>query len=108
MTNENDNKNKKLQNVQLLEDRGETSRFIHAGINENGDFAMYTYDIGKTPKECFGESEYEYWVTVQNEQKDKLLLALIEKVYKGNFSAVDDFRTFLQSHEIPSEFRNWS
>jgi len=105
MANENQNTN--LRSVQLLEDRGETSRFTHAEITDDGNFAMYTTDMGKTPEECFGDSDYEFWVTVQKEQKDKLLLMLIEKLYGGTFSAVDDFRAFLESKGIPHQFQNW-
>lgn len=98
----------KARRVQLLEDRGETSRFTHAEINEQGKFIISTCDIGKTPEEVFGDSDYEFWVTVLAEHKDMLLLALIEKLYAGRFSAVDEFRDFLESKGIPHKFENWA
>ncbi|MDQ1352743.1 MAG: hypothetical protein QG657_3049 [Acidobacteriota bacterium] len=98
----------KARSVELLEDRGETSRFTHAEIDEQGKLIMYTQDIGKTPEEVWGDSDYEFWVTVLAEHKDMLLLALIEKLYAGRFSAVDEFRDFLESKGIPHKFENWT
>lgn len=98
----------KSRRVELFEERGETSRFTHAEIDDSGNFIMSTIDIGKAPEETWGDSDYEFWVTVPKEQKDMLLLALIEKVYGGVFSAVDEFRKFLEDKKIPSRFQNWS
>lgn len=103
-----ENKNEGIgRRVELLEDRGETSRFTDAEIDEKGNLIMYTQDIGKTPEEVWGDSDYEFWVTVAAEYKDMVLLALIEKLYAGHFSAVDEFREFLESKGIPHKFENW-
>lgn len=103
---EKDENNSKC--VELYEDRGETSRFTHAEIDKKGKLMVYTLDIGKMPEEIWGDSDYEFWVTVSAKHKDKLLLALIEKVYGGHFSAVDEFREFLDSKGIPNQFGNWA
>ncbi|MCX6583219.1 MAG: hypothetical protein NT166_23840 [Candidatus Aminicenantes bacterium] len=103
-----DNDQMKARRVELLEDRGETSRFTSAEIDEKGKFTIYTTDIGKMPEEVWGDSDYEFWVTVQAEHKDMLLLALVEKLYGGHFSAVDEFRDFLESKGIPHKFENWA
>lgn len=93
--------------VKLFEDRGETSRFIDAEIAENGNLVVSAYDVGKAPLEWFGNDDYEFWVTLDAEQKDRLLLALIEKCFGGRFSAVDEFREFVKSKEIPFTWRTW-
>jgi hypothetical protein len=103
-----DNDQIKARRVELLEDRGETSRFTHAEIDEKGKLMMYTQDIGKMAEEVWGDSDYEFWVTVQAEHKDMVLLALVEKLYGGHFSAVDEFRDFLESKGIPHKFENWA
>lgn len=102
------NEQMKARKVQLLEDRGETSRFTDAEIDEKGNLIMYTQDIGKMPEEVWGDSDYEFWVTVSAKHKDMVLLALIEKLYAGRFSAVDEFRDFLESKGIPHKFENWT
>ncbi|GAI24511.1 unnamed protein product, partial [marine sediment metagenome] len=43
----------------------------------------------------------------RSEHKDDVLLALMEKLYGGNASAVSDFREFLKSRGIPNEFDTW-
>jgi len=46
-----------LKRVQLLEERGETSRFVDAEIVENGDLVVSAQDVGKAPLEWWGDSD---------------------------------------------------
>ena len=93
--------------VQLYECEGETSVFIDAEIADSGDLLMSGQDVGEAPKEFWGDADYEYWVQVSAEHKDRLLLALVEKVYRGNPRAVSEFRAFLKEKGIPSTFQSW-
>jgi len=97
----------KAKEVSLYEQRGETSRFIDAEINEDGDLVVSGQDVGKAPREFWGDADYEFWVHVPSEHKDDVLLALMERVFGGNASAVSDFRGFLKSRGIPNEFDTW-
>jgi hypothetical protein len=122
-----------LKSVKLLEERGETSRFIDAEIQENGDLVVSAQDVGKAPLEWWGDSDYEFWVTVAREDKHRLLQALLEhkqskgveltvelgdedtalltllqEVYGGHFHAVDEFRDFLKSGDIPFQGMSWA
>jgi len=94
--------------VQLFEERGETSRFIRARVEKNGDLVVLGQDVGKAPQECWGDGDYEFWVIVPNEHKDEVLLALIDRVYGGNFRAVDEFREFLDSKGIHFKWMTWA
>ena len=94
--------------VSLFEERGETSRFVDARIDKDGDLTVSGQDIGKAPQEHWGDSDYEFWVFVRSQDKDRLLLALIEKLYGGRFHAVDEFRDFLVSRNIPYQFDSWA
>jgi hypothetical protein len=93
--------------VQLYDCEGETSVFVDAEITDSGDLLMSGQDVGKAPKEFWGDADYEYWVLVAAEHKDRVLLALLEKVYGGNQSAVSDFRAFLKEKGLPSSFHSW-
>jgi hypothetical protein len=118
--------------VQLFEERGETSRFVDAEIKENGDLVVSAQDVGKAPLEWWGDSDYEFWVTVASKDKqrvfhaligrtrksrdslpteledeDTALLTLLEQYYSGHFHAVDEFRDFLQSQDIPFGWMTW-
>ena len=69
--------------VKLVRIGGDTSIYIDVCINEKGDLLFSGQDIGDAPEEIFGDSDYEYWLTVPASEKDRLLLALIEKHYAG-------------------------
>jgi len=94
--------------VQLVEERGVTSRLVHAEVMENGKLVMSGQDVGKAPREQWGGDDYEFVVSVLPEQKDRVLLALLEQAFGGHFSAVDEFCAFLESRDIPFEFWSWA
>ncbi len=94
--------------VQLFQERGETSRFIDAEINDDGNLVVSGQDVGEAPLHWWGDSDYEFWVTVASQHKDRVLLALLEQLYGGHFSAVDEFRSFLQSKGIPFGWMTWT
>jgi len=54
--------------VQLYEQRGEISRFIDAEIDEDGDLIVSGQDVGKAPREFWGDADYDFWVHVRSEQ----------------------------------------
>jgi hypothetical protein len=93
--------------VQLYEERGETTRFITAVIEDGGGLCVSGYDMGKDPLQWFAKSDYEFRVTLEADQKDRLLLALIEKCFGGKPSAVDEFREFVGSKSIPFTWMTW-
>ncbi|NHJ12924.1 MAG: hypothetical protein EAX95_04570 [Candidatus Thorarchaeota archaeon] len=93
--------------VKLYEYRGETSVFIDAEINDEGSLVLSGQDVGEAPEKHFGDSDYEYWVVVKEEQKDRVILALIEKTYGGNSKAVSEFMDLMKSKGIPYEFDTW-
>jgi hypothetical protein len=68
---------------------------------------MSGQDVGKAPKEFWGDSDYEYWVNVPCNQKDYLLLILIQEQFAGDPKAVSRFSDFLDKHGIKSEFGSW-
>jgi hypothetical protein len=87
--------------IELVNQGGSTSVHIDVRIDENGDLLFSGQDIGEAPEEIFGDSDYEYWLTVPAKAKDKLLLALIEKLYAGNSSVISELRELMESAEIP-------
>jgi hypothetical protein len=65
--------------VQLVRREGPTSIYIRAWITPGGDLRLAGQDIGEAPKRVFGDSDYEYWLTVPSVRKDDLLRALLER-----------------------------
>ena len=70
--------------IELVNKKGATSIHIDVQIDEDGDLKFSGQDIGDAPEAIFGDSDYEYWLTVPAAEKDRLLLALIEKHYAGD------------------------
>jgi hypothetical protein len=93
--------------IKLVRKGGSTSIYIDVRINENGDLLFSGQDIGSAPEEIFGDSDYEYWLTVPASEKDRLLLALIEKHYAGDASVVSTLREFMESKQIPCSFHSY-
>ncbi len=62
----------KGKRVSLYEERGETSRFIDADIDDQGQLVLSGYDIGKAPLEFWGDSDCEFWVVIVGEHQDTL------------------------------------
>ena len=86
--------------IKLVNESGATSIHIDVRIEDNGDLLFSGQDIGEAPEEILGDSDYEYWLKVSAAKKDQLLLALIEKLYRGNASVVAEFRELLESKNI--------
>ena len=95
------------ESVRLLEVRGATTCLIDAEINDAGDLVISGQDLGKAPKEFWGDDEYEYWLVVKAAHKDRLLLALLEKHYSGNNYLVSELKAYLESKGIPCEFASY-
>lgn len=118
--------------VKLFEEHGETSRFVYAEIDEEGDLIFSGQDVGKAPLEVWGDIDYEFRVRVTSDYKDKVLraliersqrpempepadpldrdralIALVEELYGSHFSAVDEFRDYMELKGIPCGFSNY-
>lgn len=122
---------KREPTIRLVAREGPTSIYIDAGINSEGDLVISGQDIGKALEGLFGDSDYEYWLTVPSSQKDKLLallgealqwsskanlseierdallLELIEKAYKGDVDVVTNLRALLSKHGVPYSFSSY-
>jgi hypothetical protein len=94
--------------VSLVEVKGPTSITIDVGITGEGDLLFSGQDIGEAPKEVFGDSDYEYWLLVKAADKDRLVLALLEKFYAGNTRLISELRDFMASKGIPYQFDSYA
>ncbi len=96
--------NEPIKSVELLREITERDkRYLDAKIDESGNLLLEGYDIGDSVEEFWGDSDYEYWLTVSHEWKDTVLLLLI----KEKFKLSSDFQIWLESKEIPCKFESW-
>ena len=93
--------------IKLVRRGGSTSIYIDMSIDEDGNLLFSGQDIGSAPDEIFGDSDYEYWLTVPASEKDRLLLALLEKHYGGDELVISTLREFMESKEIPCSFHSF-
>jgi hypothetical protein len=100
--------NRSNLNVRLYEHRDSTSVFIEAEIDSNGQLLISGQDIGDAPKEHCEDSDYEYWIVVPSEQKDCLLLILLQELYSGNSKIISDFLSLLKSRGIGHIFESYA
>lgn len=121
------------QEIVLLGDSGPTVRtHLRAWIAENG-LILEGQDLGTAVASMLGDSDYEYWLSVDREHFDRLitelgeklgqgpeqgddqemrdrrLLELIELAWKTDVFETDvDFRRWLDSNGIPSKFDSYT
>jgi len=103
--------NAETKKVQLYEEQGETSRYIHAEINKDGDLVILGQDVGKAPLEFWGDSDYEFWIHVPAEYKGDIFRVLLDRLTNESKEAEDEFRDFMRSRKIlwihmPTEHRD--
>jgi hypothetical protein len=81
---------------------------MDAEITDKGDLLLSGQDIGDAPREVWHDDDYEYWLTVSAPNKDRVLLALLEKLYAGNPLLISELKHYLESRNIPCEFNTHS
>jgi hypothetical protein len=82
----------------------DVSVHLTASIDEKGDLVLEGYDIGKFVEDHWGDSDYEYWLRIDKDYKDTILLWLI----KERFLSDSDFRKWLDEKGVPSDFQSWT
>ncbi len=75
-------------------------------LDETGDLVMEGEDTGPSVERFLGADEYEYFVRVPREHKDRLLLHLIKEAF-GAGAISSDFMKWLDKKKIPYEFESY-
>jgi hypothetical protein len=73
------------------------SVYLEARINTEGNLVLSGQDIGRTVKECWGDSDYEYFLDVKKADKEKIPPLLLQE----RFSRMPDFLMWLEEKGIP-------
>jgi hypothetical protein len=82
-------------------------RSIIVTLDASGGFKIDAQDMGPTVEEFWGDSDYEFWVTVPPEAMAKLAYALAKKLYAGRARAVDEFQALCIEAGVPHERGSW-
>ena len=86
---------------------GPTHIRIDVEITERGALCFSGQDVGEAPQKYWGDQDYEYWLTVDAADKDRVLLALVDKLYSGNASLISDIQDLLESEGIRGTFSSY-
>ncbi len=74
--------------ISLVNVKGPTSIHIEVEVTNTGDLLFSGCDLGSAPSEIFGDSDYEYWLTIDASHKDQVLV-------------ISEFKGYLESKGIP-------
>lgn len=97
------------------ESRGEDWRSLWLGLNENGDVTIAGQDLGPSVAQSWGDSEYEWAITIKaadvpayvrclGGKAGDTVLDLVTACFRRDSACVE--KQFLEKHGIPIEF--WS
>ena len=87
--------------IRLFKKKGDISDYVDAVIKEDGDLQLIRNSFGP------GSFETEVTASIRKKDKDRLLLALLERLYGGNKSAVEDFTEFARSKGLTVNWFRW-
>ena len=91
--------------MELFDDRtGADHVRAELRLDPGGDLVLEGFCAGPLAERVFGDEDWEYWVTVPAEQKDRLLLELLHEKYAGDTLAERHFREWLAARDIPFRF----
>lgn len=90
-----------MPKVVLAKRQGDVSDSVDAVIADDGRLQVIRNSFGP------GNYETELTASVAKEDKDRLLLALLERFFGGNLGAVEEFRDFARSKDIPVSWFRW-
>jgi len=96
------------QGEEIFRQEGEHFRSIMVRITEKGGLQLDAQDMGKLVEEIWGDSDYEFWVTIPPEGLAKLARALVKKLYASRERAVDEFQQLCIDEGVPHERGSWA
>ena len=89
--------------VVLHDERNGRTYHLSVAVKDSWDLVFSGQIVSQDYEQMFGDTDYEYWLTVSSQDVPKVLLELI----KDRFQDETDFRKWLESKAIPSEFHNY-
>jgi hypothetical protein len=77
-----------------------------ASFGPDGRFELNVLDAGDSVKSFCGRDETEWCLTVRPENKDRLLLVLLDHAFHGNPSVLSELKDLLKEKSVPHEFES--
>ncbi len=83
----------------IVGDEDSAHRQVRAYVDKEGGMGLQVHDLGG-PR---GREDSEFYVEVQEAEKDRVIIALIDGVYAGKDSCPEDFESLMEKNGIPCE-----
>ena len=89
----------------LLRDErtGPTTSFAQVKVRPDGVFVFEGVEAGPDVEKYFGDTDFEYWLRLQPDEKDWLLLQLVRE----HFTSVHVLKKWLDQKGIASEMTSY-
>jgi hypothetical protein len=84
-----------------------TGRYIDASINAAGSLYITGVDDGPLTSAFFGKSDYEYFITIEAQHKDLLLLHLIKALHGHDAAITSALMKIANENGIPYSFASY-
>jgi hypothetical protein len=92
----------------IVDVKGATSIHIEVRIAEEGGAVVLAgQDVGEAPLQFFGKSDYEYFLSVPAEEKDRLVLELLAEKLAGDDRARTVLAEWLEARGIRFELASF-
>lgn len=91
---------------ELYREDGESFRSVRVGIR-NDQLRVHTQDMGPATEAIWGDSDYEFWTTVEREHWGALAVALIREFLADDPKATDRLRAICKEHEVAHDWGSW-
>lgn len=91
---------------ELHREDGKNFRSVAVDITDQ-KVVVSTQDMGPAVEGMWGDSDYEFWTSVQQEHWGSLAVALIKEFLAGDPQATDRLRQICERHNVPHEWDRW-
>jgi len=86
---------------------GGTRSVLSAHREEDGALVISGQDLGRAPREMFGDGDYEYWITVAPPHAAAIEVATLREVASGEPGGSRAIRAWLEERSIPFGFHSY-
>jgi hypothetical protein len=88
-------------------DTGKAAGWIRAIIQPDGTLCLSQWDCGPLCQEVYSHDDVDSELTVAPQDKDALLLALLEAQFGGDSMARSNLEKFMESKGVPYDSEIW-
>lgn len=92
---------------ELFRDDGDHFRSVRVGIQDD-EIRLHTHDMGPNTEAWWGDSDYEFWTTVEKEHWGDLAVALIREFLAGDRKATNRLAGLCAEYAIPHDTGRWA